>query len=375
MIGQVGAREQAPFDLKAVIGGSRPKGHESMRVFEVGDFATTGRLRMVERSDPAPGPGEVLVRIRSTGPNARDFHIMKTGMMGSPAAIAAHIPMCDLAGEVLELGVGVTQVALGDRVTMPHYRLWLDGNWDESMKNVDHAQTIDGFLRELAALPAEALIRIPDPISLEDAGTLPSAGLTAWNAVIEAGNIQPGETLVTIGTGGVSVFAAQWGKMMGARVIVTSSSDEKIARMKEIGADDGINYRTHPDWHKAVMELTGGKGANLVLNNVGMAELDSCLESCTSGGRIMSIGASPVNKGRTWINASAPKRLGLLILRDLTLKGVIVGSRRMFVNMLDAMVEHNVRPVIDRYFNFDDVNEALDYAAMGYKLGKIVIRV
>jgi len=346
-----------------------------VKAFEVGDYARTGRLRLVERPDPSPGPGEALVRIRSTGPNARDFHIMSTGMMERSAAAASHIPLCDMAGDVIALGDGVTEVAVGDRVTMTHYRRWLDGRWHESMKLEDHGQTLDGFLRELAVVPAAALIRIPDPISYEDAGTLPSAGLTAWQAVVETGRIQPGETMVTIGTGGVSVFAVQWARMMGARVIVTSSSDAKLARMREIGADDGINYKSHPDWQKAVMDLTDGQGANLVINNVGMAELDGCLESCASGGRIMSVGASPVNSDRTWVNAAAPRRMGLLIIRDLTLKGIIVGSRKMFERMMDKMVEHDVRPVIDRRFAFAEANEALEFAARGEKIGKVVIRV
>jgi len=346
-----------------------------VRAYEVGDFAQTRRLRLVERPDPTPGPGEALVRIRSTGPNARDFHIISTGMMERSASAPQHIPLCDMAGDVIALGEGVTQVQIGDRVTMPHYRLWLDGPWNESMKLVDHGQTLDGFLREQAVVPAEALIKIPDALSHEDAGTLPSAGLTAWQAVVATGKIEPGETMVTIGTGGVSVFAAQWGKMMRARVIITSSSDEKIARMKDIGADAGINYRTHPDWHDAVMDLTDGKGANLVVNTVGMAELDGCLQSCASGGRIMSVGSSPVNKDRVWVNAAAPRRLGLLIMRDLTMKGIVVGSRAMFKDMMDKMVEHNVRPVIDRRFSFEEANEALDYAAKGAKLGKVVIRV
>lgn len=243
------------------------------------------------------------------------------------------------------------------------------------MKHEDHDQTLDGFLRELAVVPAAALIRIPAAISHEDAGTLPSAGLTAWQAVVETGKIQPGETMVTIGTGGVSVFAVQWAKMMGARVIVTSSSDEKIARMKEIGADEGINYKALPDWHEAAMELTGGQGANLVIHNVGMAELDGCHQACASGGRIMSVGASPVNSERTWADAPAPRRMGLLIIRDLTLKGIVVGSREMFVRMMDKMVEHGVRPAIDRRFDFAQANEALEFAARGEKIGKVVIRV
>lgn len=346
-----------------------------MRAYEVGDFAVTRRLRLVERPDPSPGSGEALVRIRSTGPNARDFHIMSTGMMERSAAASSHIPLCDMAGDVLALGEGARGVAIGDRVTMAHYRRWLDGPWHESMKHEDHGQTLDGFLRELAVVPANALIRIPDALSYEVAGTLPSAGLTAWQAVVETGQIKAGETMLTIGTGAVSVFAVQWAKMMGARVVVTSSSDAKIARLKGIGADFGINYKSQPNWHEVVKELTGGRGADLIINNVGMAELDGCLESSASGARIMSVGASPVNKDRVWINAPAPRRLGLLIIRDLALKGIIVGSRKMFERMMNKMVEHDIRPIIDRVFAFEEANEALDFAAKGEKLGKIVIRV
>lgn len=345
-----------------------------MRAYEVGDFASTRTVRLVERKDPAPNAGEVLVRVRSTGPNARDFAIMATGIYKGPAP-AHRIPLCDMAGEVVSIGEGVTSVRPGDRVTMTHYWRWLDGAWDVSMREEDYAQTLDGFLRELAVVPAEALIKMPDELTFEQVGTLPSAGLTAWQAIVEAGRTKAGDVVVTIGTGGVSVFAMQWAKMLGARVIVTSSSDEKLERMKALGADDVINYRTTPKWHEAVMALTDGRGADVVVNNVGIAELDGCLESCASGGRIMFIGASPVSADREATDVPAPRRLGLLIIRDLTIKGVVVGSRKMFTDMLAKMVEHNIRPVIDRVFPFEQANEALAYAAKGDKIGKVVIRV
>lgn len=345
-----------------------------MKAYEVGDFASSRRVRLVERPDPSPGSGEALVRVRSTGPNARDFQIMSTGMWSGP--VSPHlIPLCDMAGDVVAVGDGVSQVAVGDRVTMTHYSRWLDGPWDVSMREQDFAHTRDGFLCELAVVPAAALIRIPEPISYEEAGTLPSAGLTAWQAVVEAGRLRPGETMVTIGTGGVSVFAAQWARMLGARVIVTSSSDAKLERMKQLGADEGINYRTHPNWYERVLQLTGGRGADLVVNNVGMPELDQCLEACASGARIMYVGASPVTADRQALAPVVPRRLGLLILRDLTLKGIIVGSRRMFETMMNKMVEHEVHPVIDRRFDFKDANDALAYAAAGEKIGKVVIRL
>lgn len=191
----------------------------------------------------------------------------------------------------------------------------------------------------------------------------------------EGGRTARGDTLVTIGTGGVSVFALQWAKMLGARVIVTSSSDEKLARMRALGADDIINYRNNPDWSQAVMELTGGQGANHVVNNVGMSELDQCLMACASGACVTYIGANAVSPDRKDPTPKPLTRLPLLIIRDLTLKGIVVGSRRMFADLLSAMETHGVKPVIDRVYDFEQANEAIAYAGGGEKLGKVVIRV
>ena len=346
-----------------------------MRAYELGDYAVTRKLRLVERAQPEAGPGEVLIRVRATGPNARDFAIMTTGN-SKPPRPPHHIPLCDVAGDVVAIGPDVFEVVPGNRVTMTHYWRWFDGPWDfETMREDDFGQTRDGFLCEFAAVPARALIRLPDNLGYDEASTLPSAGLTAWQAVVETGRVAPGETLVTMGTGGVSVFAVQWAKMRGARVIVTSSSDAKLARMRELGADETINYRTTPDWNLEVKAMTGGRGANIVINTVGLAELDRCLEACDSGARIMFVGASPVSSDRLEAASAAPRRLGLLIIRDLTIKGVVVGSRRMMVDMLEAMASHAIRPVIDRVYDFAEANEALAYAARGEKIGKVVIRV
>ena len=345
-----------------------------MRAYEVGDYPKTGKLRLVNRPDPVPGPGEALLRVHVTGPNARDFAIWTTGMW-TPPSPATFIPLCDVAGDVISVGANVTEVVPGDRVTMIHYSRWLDGKWDVSMRDEDFAHTRDGFLRELAVVPATALVRIPDNLSYTHAATLPSAGLTAWQAVVEQGHLRPGDTMVTIGTGGVSIFAMQWAKMLGARVIVTSSSDEKLTRMRELGADETINYCQTPNWHEAVLALTDGRGAELVINNVGLQELDQCLESCRSGARIMYIGASPVTSNRVATGGVVPKRLGLLIIRDLTIKGIVVGSRRMMFNLLQALEAHDFRPIIDRVYEFDQANEALDYFLKGGKIGKVMIRV
>lgn len=345
-----------------------------MKAYEVGDFGKTGRLQLVDRPVPAPKAGEVLVRIRATGLNARDLSIMQRNLFGYEIP-PTHIPLSDIAGDVVAVGDGVTAVDPGDRVTMTHYWRWLDGNWHESMREEDYAMTLDGFLVEQAVVPAAALIKVPDAISYEQASTLQSAGLTAWNAVVENGRVKAGETVVTIGTGGVSVFAMQWAKMKGAQVIVTSSSDDKLARMNELGADGGINYAKGHPWSTGVMDLTGGRGADLVVNNVGIAEFDQCLEACASGARIMHVGANPVAPDRKVVVPEVPKRMGLMIMRDLTIKGIIVGSRKMFVNLIHEMAAHDIKPVIDRVYDFDQVNEAIHYMAGGQKIGKVVIRV
>ena len=210
-----------------------------MQAWEVGDYASSGRLRLVQRPDPVPGSGEALIRVRATGPNARDYAIWTTGMGQGPAA-PTFIPLCDVAGDVLAVGTGVQSVAAGQRVTMIHYARWLEGPWEESMRVEDYANTRDGFLRELAVVPASALVPLPDSISYEAAATLPSAGLTAWQAVVEEGRLRPGDTVVTLGTGGVSVYAMQWARLLGARVIVTSSSDEKLTRIRELGLIDQL---------------------------------------------------------------------------------------------------------------------------------------
>jgi NADPH:quinone reductase-like Zn-dependent oxidoreductase len=346
-----------------------------MQAYEVGDYPRTRKLRRVERPDPVPGPREALVRIRATGPNARDYAICTTGMQDDPPR-PTHIPLCDMSGDVVAVGSDVTEVVPGDRVTMIHYARWLDGQWDVSMRVEDYGCTRDGFLRELAAVPANALVRIPDNLSYDAAATLPSAGLTAWQAVVVEGHLVPGSTVVTIGTGGVSVFAMQWAKLLGARVIVTSSSDAKLERMRALGADDTINYGTTPEWHEAVMALTNGRGADLVVNNVGLLELDNCLAACRSGGRISYLGAAPVTSDRVRKVPDAPKRLGQLIIRDLTLKGIVVGSRRMMEAMVAALEQHpEVRPIIDRVYPFEQANEALEYFEKTGKIGKVVIQV
>lgn len=351
-----------------------------IRAWEMGEGELG--LRLVERPEPVPGPGEVLLKVHATGFNARDLSLLRGVRIYGGNHVPTRIPLDDNAGEVLKLGPGVTRVRPGDRVVCTHFPLWVDGAWDdESMSTYDFSVTTDGFLAERAVVPAQGLVRLPDNISYLEASTLPNAGLTAWHAVVVGAGLRPSETLMTLGSGGVSVFGMQWAKMLGARVVISSSSDEKLARLRRLGADLTINYRQQPDWHTEVLRVTGGRGADVVLNTVGISEMERCLLACASNGRVMLIGANSVRGGDSGVTPSGDEFEGLrrfprgMIMKGLTIKGVIVGSRRMLENAVHAMAVTGIRPVIDRVFEFDDARAAMRYAESGQKLGKVVIRV
>jgi NADPH:quinone reductase-like Zn-dependent oxidoreductase len=349
-----------------------------MRVYEVGDATNGINLRIVVRPMPKPAPGEVLLKVHATGPNARDLSLMKrVRIFGGSGDRPTLVPLDDNACEVVALGPGVTRVQPGDRVIVTHFPLWIDGDWhDETMSKMDFSVNTDGFLAEYISVPAQGLVKIPETMTYEAASTLPNAGLTAWHAVVEDGAVRPGETVVTLGTGGVSVFGFQWAKMLGARVIVTSSSDEKLARMRAMGADDTINYRSTPDWHTAILEKTGGRGADVLLNTVGISEMERCLLACASNARVMLIGSNPVQRGGGQADAAGLKDFPRgMIMKGLTIKGVIVGSRRMLESAVAAASANNIQPVIDRVFAFDDAPAAVRYMESGEKIGKIVIKV
>lgn len=349
-----------------------------MRVYEVGDPRDGINLRIIERPIPKPGPGDVLLKIHATGLNARDLSLMRrVRIYGGAGDTPQRVPLDDNACEVSALGPGVTRVKPGDRVIVTHFPLWIDGDWDDdTMSKMDFSVNTDGFLAEYIVVPAQSLVKIPDSFSDEQASTFPNAGLTGWHAVVEDAQVRPGETVVTLGTGGVSIFCFQWAKMLGARVIVTSSSDEKLARMRDLGADDTINYRTTPNWHQAVLDKTGGRGADVILNTVGIGEMERALLACASNARVMLIGANPVQR-----TGSQTETIGLkdfprgMIMKGLTIKGVIVGSRRMLEDAVAAAHANKVKPIIDRVFSFAQVPDAVRYMESGEKIGKIVIKV
>ena len=355
-----------------------------MRAWEMGDAAALASfgfgIRLGRRRVPVPGPGEALMRVRATGLNARDLSLMSGVRIYGSEDGPGRIPLDDNAGDVVAVGPDVTRVAPGDRVVCTHFPLWIDGDWDDvTMSVLDFGVNTDGFLAEYAVVPAQGLVKIPDSIRYTDAATFPNAGLTAWHAVVVDGAVQAGETVLTLGSGGVSVFGLQWAKMRGAKVIITSSSDEKLARLRDLGADATINYRSTPDWHRQVLEITGGRGVDAVLNTVGIGEMERCLKSCASNGRVMLIGVNPVARGKA--GGEGEPVVGLrdfpreMIMRGLSIKAVIVGSRRMLEDLVAAVEVRELRPVVDRVYSFEQSLEAVRYMASGRKIGKVVIEI
>lgn len=317
-------------------------------------------LVRVELPDPTPGPGEVLIRVRATSLNYRDLMMAR----GSRDEI---VPLSDGAGEVVATGAGAMRFAAGDRVTGCFFPNWVDGAVQpEYVAEALGGAQRDGMLAQLVALPEQTVVATPSYLTDEEAATLPCAALTAWNALFEQAWLRPGQTVVLLGTGGVSIFGLQLARMAGLRTIVTSSSDEKLARARELGADATINYRTQPDWDRAVLELTGGRGADMVLEVGGegtFAKSNACVRP---GGAVVIIGGL----AREGAGSGVP-----LVTRHVHATRIYVGSRRMFEAMNAALTLREVHPVIDRVFPFEEAVAAYQYLASQEHLGKVVIRV
>jgi NADPH:quinone reductase-like Zn-dependent oxidoreductase len=314
---------------------------------------------------PEPGAGEVRVAVRASSLNHRDLMVM-AGRYGGPKP-PTRVPVADGAGEVVALGAGVARVKLGDRVTAPHFTPWIDGDYDPSVFAGDVGNSIDGWLQEQVILPAAALVKLPTKMSYEDAAALGAAGITAWAVIEPLGRVKSGDVVLTLGTGGVAILALQIAKMSGATVAITSSSDEKLAACRALGADITVNYRTTPAWHEAVLAATGGRGADIVVETVGLGTLSQSLACCAPNARVGWLGGleGPPAGG---VN------LGPLIGKNVVLKGITSGSRRMLEDLLRAVDANGVKPKIDKVFPFEQARAALDYLATGGHLGKIVIR-
>jgi NADPH:quinone reductase-like Zn-dependent oxidoreductase len=319
-------------------------------------------LREVEMPDPVPGPGQAVVRIHACSLNFRDLLVAK-GAYGR-AIRTPLTPLSDGAGVVTQVGEGVTRVKPGDRVCGIFMQRWLEGDPDDAKAASALGGALDGMLAELVCLDAAGLVCFPDHLSFEEAATLPCAAVTAWNALFHSGPLKAGETVLVQGTGGVSLFALQFARMAGARVIATSSSDAKLERLRALGADEVINYKSTPEWDKPVRAFTNGLGVDHIVEVGGAGTLPLSLRAVRRGGHIALIG---VLSGAGEIDPRP------LLVKSIRLHGIYVGSRQMFEEMNRAIALARLKPVIDRVFPFAQVTEAMRYQESGAHFGKIAL--
>jgi len=330
-----------------------------MKIFTIAKGSTSfDGLKRGDRDKPAPGPGQVLVRMRAASLNFRDLAILAGKYFRGPLTQDT-IPLSDGAGEVEAVGAGVAQFAAGDRVVAT----FAQGNPPAAL-----GYPLDGVLAEYAVFPADGLLRVPPHMSFEEAATLPCAGVTVWNALMHGPkSLRPGETVLALGTGGVAIFALQLGKMTGARVIITSSSDAKLERARALGADHCINYKTTPDWEKTVLELTDGQGAEHVIDTGGVGTLPRSYIAVGPGGTVSVIGVMTRPEGDL---SPYP-----LMTKFAMVRGIFVGAREHFDGLMKAVAVNELHPVVDTAFDFEAAPEAFKYLKSAQHFGKVVIKI
>jgi NADPH:quinone reductase-like Zn-dependent oxidoreductase len=322
-------------------------------------------IQRVERPTPKPVPGEVLVRMYAWSLNFRDLLIIN-GLYPVATGAKEIIPVCDGTGEVVEIGAGVTRFAKGDRVVTTFFQGWIDGPLTYPAMGTALGGAVNGVLAEYSALSEQGLVKMPQSLSYEAAATLPCAGVTAWHALIETGHLRSGQTVLALGTGGVSIIGLQLAKAKGARVIITSSSDEKLARAKSLGADLVVNYKKTPDWDEEVIRLTSGTGADHVLETGGAGTFQKSAKALSIHGQINIIG----------VLTGLQNNLDLtpVLVKVARVQGIYVGSRAMLERLVQEVVSKRIAPVVDKVFPFDKAVEAYQYLASGQHFGKVVIR-
>jgi NADPH:quinone reductase-like Zn-dependent oxidoreductase len=336
-----------------------------MQRYEIYPGHTTSPLQLAS-FDPAPlGDTDVAVGIKAVSLNFRDLLVSRNTYF-SPIPDGL-VPCSDGAGVVLAVGQAVQGLKVGDRVATLFFPHWQSGTPDATTISGALGAEMSGALTEYFVSKESGLIKLRDSISYAEAATLPCAALTAWNALFEAGDLKPGQTVLLLGTGGVSIFALQFAKAAGARVIITSSDDAKLERARQLGADHGINYKTNPDWQQEVLRLTAGQGVDVVIEVGGPGTLERSLLSVRVGGRIAYIGVLT--------GLAAQANPVMLIPKAASIHGIFVGNRAMFANMLEAIARHDMHPVIDREFPFSEAAAALAHMNSGGHFGKIVIQV
>ena len=320
-------------------------------------------LNLVKRPRPSPQRGEILVRLKAAALNYRDLMVARGQYFGERQPI---VPVADGVGEVILTGEGVTRFRVGDRVSGTYFPDWLEGAITPAKVNRSWgAGTLDGVLADSFILTEAAAVNVPAHLTDAEAATLPCAGVTAWNALFGGPVVTPGQTVLVLGTGGVSLFALQLGKLAGARAILTSSDDRKLERARQLGADAVINYRTNAAWVDEVKTLTGGNGVDLVVDTVAGAGFNQAVASVRAGGTVAVIGVLG--------GIEAPVSTMQIIARAVNVRGIHVGSRANFEEMNRAVALHSLRPVVDRVFGFNEAPAAYAHLASGQHFGKVVI--
>lgn len=335
-----------------------------MKAFEIQNKFGLDSLTLTERPDQKPSYGQVLLKLRSLSLNYRDLMVVKG--LYNPKLPLPLIPFSDGVGEVVAVGEGVTRVNIGDRVAGIFFQKWLAGELTAEKAESALGGAIEGMLAEYVVLHEDGVVRVPEHLTDEEAASLPCAAVTAWNALFTSGGLKAGDIVLIQGTGGVSIFALQFALLAGARVIATSSSDEKLERVLQLGASDGINYKQTPDWSKKVRELTAGDGVDYVVEVGGAGTLTESLRAVRYGGQISLIGV--LTGGSAEINTAS------ILMKNVKVQGIYVGSREMFEAMNSAIALHKLHPVCDRVFPFHEAPEALKYMETGSHFGKICIR-
>jgi NADPH:quinone reductase-like Zn-dependent oxidoreductase len=334
-----------------------------MKVYEIQGAFGLENLKQVDRPEPGPRAGEVLLKMRAASLNYRD--IMTVGGSYNPRQQLPLIPCSDGVGEVIAVGDGVTRFGVGDRVATLFCQGWLGGPPTAQKLRSTLGGPFDGTLAEMMVLSEHGVVRVPEHLSDVEGSTLPCAALTAWSALVAFGNVTAGSTILVQGTGGVSIFALQFANMLGARAIVTSSSNEKLEKVRELGSWKEINYTEDPEWGKTVRKLTGGVGVDNVVEVGGADTLQQSLRAVGVGGQITVIGVLS--------GVSSKLNVVPVLMQSLRLQGILVGSRDGFEDMNRAIEANQLHPVVDRVFPFSDVPEAFEYMMSGAHLGKVCI--
>ncbi len=321
-------------------------------------------MRMSTRPDPQPGARQVRIRMKASALNYRDLLVPVRGY-GSRMKALPLIMLADGLGVVDSPGEGVTRFKAGDRVCPLCFQSWMSGEPNQERLSLTLGCELDGTMADFMVLPEEGVALAPEHLDDVEAASLPTAAVTAWRALVTEGRSKPGDKVLVQGTGGVSLFGLQFAKMLGAQVILISSSDEKIARARAMGADETINYRTVPQWGKLAREIAGGDGVDHIVEVAGQGTMAQSLRAVRPGGTISVIGVLS--------GAMLNVPLGQIVTRHVRLQGITVGSGDDFARMAGAIARHRIHPAIGRVFAFDQLRPALDFMASGKHFGKICI--